>query len=407
MKRVLLYSPDAVGMGHVRRLLKIADSLAQRLPGTAQLLVTGGATTQYLEQRAPGLDFVRLPSWRRVGPERYEPRDLPLPPAQLRQLREHLVLQCAVSFRPDLLLADHNPEGRGGELLPTLSWLRGNRPDCRIVLGMRDIFDDADMVRRVWAERRIFRILEEAYELILVYGEREIFDVAAAYGLPERAARKLVYCGYLGLADPVHPREGTRRELGVEGKFVVALAGGGADGFGLLSCFLDALPLLSAPVRSLVVTGPLMPREAREVIASRARNLPGCGAIEFVPDLPSIIAAADAVVSMLGYNVATELAALGKAAVVVPRTYPRREQLIRARIFAARGLIDLLPEEELGPRALADRVELQLRRPAHAGVALDHGGLDRVAGKLVALLADDLGKTASSEHRPPTETAGP
>ena len=149
MQRILLYSPDVVGIGHVRRLVKIATALGRLLPGTAQLLVTGGATTRHLERRPPGLDFVRLPSWKRVGPERFEPRDLPVPPEELHELRLQLVRRAAAAFRPDLLLVDHNPLGRGGELLPTLAWLRAHRPACRIVLGMRDIFDDADSVRKL------------------------------------------------------------------------------------------------------------------------------------------------------------------------------------------------------------------------------------------------------------------
>ena len=401
MKRVLLYSPDTVGVGHVRRLFKIANPLARRVPGTALLLVTGGAATRHLERRPPGLDFVRLPSWKRVGPERFEPRDLPLPPAQFHELRTQIVRQCADSFRPDLLLVDHDPQGRGGELLPTLAWLREHLPACRIVLGLRDIFDDTATVRTVWAEQGVNAILERLYDLVLVYGSREVLDVAAAYGLSEQTTRKLCYCGYLGLADPVRPREKTRRELGVDGMLVVANAGGGADGFPLLSCFLDALTLLPTPVRSLVITGPLMPRGEQDAVARRAAGVPGCQVVEYVPDLPSVFAAADAVVSMYGYNVATELAALGVPAIVVPRSSPRQEQLLRARVFSERGLIELLPECELAPQALVRLIERRLGTPAPAvpgGLPLDFGGLDRVVDVLVGLLAGESVERAAENR---------
>lgn len=389
-KRVLLYSPDAVGLGHVRRLLKIARPLEQRLPGTAMLLVTGCATTRHLEHRPPGLDFVRLPSWKKIGPERFEPLDLPVSRAEFLELRAQLVLQSAATFRPDLLLVDHDPRGRAGELLPTLRWLREQHPACRIVLGLRDIIDEPATVRAVWADRGIPGILERFYDLVLVYGSRDVVDVAAAYALPEELARKLCYSGYLGVDGGWRARQEVWRELGMEeGTLVVANAGGGADGFRLLSCFLEALPLLPTAVRSLVVTGPLMPRAEQEAIALRARAVPGCRVVGYVPDLPSVLAAAATVVSMFGYNVATELAALGVPAIVVPRSAHRQEQLIRARAFAERGLIDLLPEDDLDPRTLARLIERHLGRPAAPaplGHALDFGGLDRVVAALAGLL---------------------
>jgi predicted glycosyltransferase len=310
--------------------------------------------------------------------------------ADLLELRAQLLLRATAVFRPDLLLVDFEPRGRIGELLPTLRWLREEQPTCRIVLGLRDIIDEPSVVRARWAEDGVPGILERFYDLLLVYGSRDVFDVAAANGLKHELARRVRYCGYLGFDRGWRPREDARRELGLaEGRLVVANAGGGADGFRLLSRFLDALPLLQTRARSLVITGPLMPRAERDAIAIRGRVIPECRVVGYVPDLPSMLASADAVVSMFGYNVATELAALGVPAIVVPRSSPRREQLIRARVFAERGLIDMLPEDELEPGALARCIDRQLAgppAPATPARPLDLGGLGRVVDELAGLL---------------------
>jgi len=389
-RRVLLYSPDVVGLGHVRRLMKIARLLAERRPDVAMLLVTGCATTRPLERRPPHVDYVKLPSWKKVGPESFQPRHLPISHKEFLDLRAHLILQTVTTFRPDVVFVDHDPLGRGGELQMALHSLREHLPQSRIVLGLRDILDDAQTVRTVWQQEGVYGVLERYYDLILVYGTPDVFDVVREYAIPAGIAQKLRYCGYLGLDHPPQPADEVRLELGIQGKFVVANAGGGADGYQLLNCFLDALRLLPVPVQSLVVTGPLMPVHEQEKIVGKALSIPHCTTREYVPNLPDVLEAADLVVSMFGYNVATELVALKKPAIVVPRNWPTKEQLLRARAFAERGLIDVILSEPLTPTALADRLQAQLNgsptttKPSKP--PLDLEGLSRVVDHLIALL---------------------
>jgi predicted glycosyltransferase len=78
--------------------------------------------------------------------------------------------------------------------------------------------------------------------------------------------------------------------------------------------------------------------------------------IEMMPDVPSHLAAADAVVCMGGYNTMCDVLALAVPAVAIPRTEPRREQLMRCERFAARGLVSTLRPDRLSDVALADAV---------------------------------------------------
>src|SRR5205085_3322820 len=77
----------------------------------------------------------------------------------------------------------------------------------------------------------------------------------------------------------------------------------------------------------------------------------------FVPDLPSHLAAADAVLCMGGYNTLCEALSVGAAAVVVPRVQPRLEQSIRAGAFAARGLVRVVHPDALAPELVARELQ--------------------------------------------------
>lgn len=74
--------------------------------------------------------------------------------------------------------------------------------------------------------------------------------------------------------------------------------------------------------------------------------------LDFVVECERLIAGADAVVSMGGYNTVCEVLAAGTRAVVVPRVRPRAEQLVRAERLAQRGLIDMIHPDDLAPEGI-------------------------------------------------------
>jgi len=141
----------------------------------------------------------------------------------------------------------------------------------------------------------------------------------------------------------------------------------------------------------LLVTGPLMPRDDRERLARLVpKHLP-VRVVDFVEDGMSIVATADAVVSMGGYNSICEILSADRPAVIVPRVEPRKEQLIRAERLSERGLVRLVHPSQLTRHRLLDEVRSLLDehdRPTRP-VGLD--GVATAARELEALLpaADD------------------
>ena len=158
---------------------------------------------------------------------------------------------------------------------------------------------------------------------------------------------------------------------------MLGIAGGGGDGTEVLSATLAASASLG--VKSLIVTGPLMSETDRQALTHQAARDARAEVAEFIPDLSDAMSQASAVVTMGGYNSLCELVASGTPTVVVPRIHPRREQAIRAELFAGRGVVSVVvPGADLSTR-LQEALALALaagRRRGPSGLELN--GLDSV-----------------------------
>jgi predicted glycosyltransferase len=67
----------------------------------------------------------------------------------------------------------------------------------KIVLGLRDIPDNAWTIQAAWEEVETPETFRALYDEIWVYGTPKIFNHAQEYAIPTDIERKLVYTGYL------------------------------------------------------------------------------------------------------------------------------------------------------------------------------------------------------------------
>ena len=396
--RILLYSHDTFGLGHLRRTLAIAERVAGDRPQASQLLITGSMVAGAF-RLPPQLDLIKLPALSKKTSGQYKARALPLSLPQTIHWREQMILQAVQAFEPDLVLVDKTPAGVEGELLPAIRYLKSWCPHVRLVLGMRDIEDASAATRAEWDANGTRYLHEEIYDRILLYGQREIFDPIVEYGMSDAVAAKVDVCGYLGREISARPAADVRRELNAGDRpLIVVTAGGGGDGFELLKAFMDsrALSQTIQQAHCLVVTGPLMSRGKRGLL-QQASHVEHLTMLEFTPDLLSYLAAADLIVSMAGYNTVCEALTLGSRLLLVPRMRPRAEQQIRAERLAAIGLARVLTPEQLTPERLAHEIDTSLNAP-RAAVTLDLDGLARVSRALGAILAD--GRSSPKQGEP-------
>lgn len=394
-RRVALYSHDTQGLGHVRRNITLAAALVAAEPETDVLLLTGApeATTLPLPPRT---DVITLPTLRKDRNGDYAARSLGASLPQLLALRAQMLTATLVAFAPDLLVVDKVARGVDGELDEALAALRPT--PTRVVLGLREVLDEPGTARREWDAARSTEAVRDLYDAVWVYGDPQAYDVLAECGLPAEVVQKCHWTGYLGDERGTGTRTRTRpvsRLRPPAGPYVLCLVGGGQDGLELADAFARApLPEGHAGV---VLSGPYMRNEARASLRRAAAGNPGMAVHEFVPDADAWTAGAAAVVSMAGYNSVCELLAARRRTLLVPRTTPRVEQLLRARSLERRGLVDVLEPELADPARLSSWLAAAVHAGPPDGRPVDLGGLRRVpllAAQLLSVPALEVERAA-------------
>ncbi|MBA3728783.1 MAG: hypothetical protein H0W94_06235 [Actinobacteria bacterium] len=379
-KRVLIYSHDTYGLGHLRRCLSIAATLSSSPAAPSILIATGSPRTQAFEF-PPGCDSIKLPAVTKTREGKYLPRTLRLPLADVVAVRAEMLRAAARSFRPDLVLVDHAPLGMQGELRPLFEEVARWPRKPRVVLGLREVIDEADRVREEWDRAGAWTALERIYDRVLVYGDPHVLTTADELGLASRFPGKVSFVGYLGrpiprpLSRPGEPR-------------IVVTAGGGGDGQDVLRAYAAFLESLDrpAPFRSVVVTGPFVSSRRRQEISERYAALRHpVDLLTFTDRMEEMIGSARGVVSMAGYNTVVEILSAGVPALLVPRQRPRLEQAIRAARLAGLGGVEACTADACTPERLARFVgRAMAEAPKPARVSLE--GLERTAEELLHLL---------------------
>lgn len=400
--RIFIYSHDTYGLGHLRRSLLIAESLGHNMsPAPVVLIATGSPRTHSFEC-PPGTDTIKLPSVVKTADGRYRPRTLDVSLAEIVRLRSNLLIESARSFAPDVVIVDHSPAGMEGELRPMFRALATLRRPPRIVLGLRDIIDDAARVRAEWDREDIWSLIDRVYDRVLVYGDPKIKSTASELDLETRYPGKIVHTGYLGrqisnelkaLAKAEPPR-------------VLVSTGGGGDGQNVLrayASFLESLPG-KAPFHSTIVTGPFLSRRRQVELTQRfhASGQP-VEVLEFTNRMEELHATSSATISMAGYNTAVEVLANGVPALFVPRSAPRLEQTIRAERLAACSPVTWCSDAACTPERIASFLESALSPESRA--AAERSDLDLTGLKRLALEITKLAATANDDVREPSPIA--
>lgn len=395
--RVLVYSHDTFGLGHLRRCLNVVSALKRRHPGLSALMVTGSP----MAHRFPmpdGVEYLKLPAVRKVGPETYEARSIGLSGAGVHSLRRSLLLRTVRTYRPDVLLVDHAPLGMRGELLPALRWLK-ERGGCTTILGMRDIIDAPESVLRVWESEGVVDVLRGSYDHIAIYGSPEVFDPVEAYQLPADVAAKATFVHYV-----TPESQEVTEPVGATGdrpRVAVSIGGGDGGVETVLRPFLDLLSRRPAPAFSAeILTGPLVSRDVLADLRARAVGLP-VTLHTFLTDPTRLYRAADLVVSTSGYNTTVELLAHARRAVLVPRALHRQEQAIRARRLAELGLVQHVAPADVNPARLGAAIRRGLAGPEVLRLAREQGSVPLDGA---ARFAELCGRLCFGERAAPART---
>ena len=402
-KRVLIYSHDSMGLGHLRRCRTIAHALVDADPRLSVLILSGSPIIDSFDFRTR-VDFVRVPGVIKLRNGEYTSLNLPFAIEETLEMRASIMRHTASIFDPDLFIVDKEPLGLRGEVRPTLELMRARGVPS--VLGLRDIMDEPGQLEEEWQRKHVMPALEELYEQIWVYGLPEICDPLEGLPVPASVRAKMRYTGYLKRS------ASTLADAGVTAPFdepyLLVTPGGGGDGETMIDWVISAYEATDdLPWPALLVFGPFMSSERQTAFAARCAANPRLQAITFDAKLERLVQGAAGVVAMGGYNTFCEILSFDKKALIVPRTVPRLEQFLRAERAQQLGLARMLENDEIrSPQAM---IEALRRLPAQPVPSARHvegllGGLDQVNSLALGLIdrptAIQPNQTARRHSRP-------
>jgi predicted glycosyltransferase len=391
--RILIYSHDSFGLGHLRRCRAIAHAIVDRFKGVSVLILSGSPIIGSFDF-LPRVDFVRIPGVVKLHNGEYQSLGLHIDLDQTMAIRAAIIEQTAETFRPDLFLVDKEPLGLNGEVARTLKMLKAR--GATLVLGLRDIMDEPALLLREWKRKKVLPALEHLYDEIWVYGLAGFADPLHGVACPASVRAKMIYTGYLRRAVP-HLE--TSEPPVSRDPYVLVTVGGGDDGMAVLDWVLAAYEHdATIPLGAVIVTGPFMAAEQQRHFRERAERLGRIEVLTFDAHLEILMEHAVGVVAMAGYNTFCEILSLDKRAILVPRVLPRREQVMRAVRAAAFELAHTLDPERPHEPALMIAALHKLREqpaPSQRGAERMLNGLDVIT----ELVAERVGRPVPRRER--------
>ncbi|KAB0269746.1 glycosyltransferase [Microvirga brassicacearum] len=360
-KRVLILVTHLLGAGHLTRATALARAFAQA--GHSTTLVSGGMRTSVA--MPDDVIFVQLPPVQTRGTNFSALLDdggRPVTPAFLAERCDYL-LETVNRVRPDILITELFPFGRrvlADEFLAVLREAHLMRPRPLVLSSIRDILVAPTKPERV--TQAVSRI-DEFYDAVLVHGDPAVAPLDMSWPVDDRLRPLLRYTGYVDEAAVTTPQA---RRAGI-------IVSGGSSA--------ASLPLY----RSALAAAQIVTRTSWRVLVGRGiadedfralqRAAPGHVTVERArPDFRQLLAGADVSISQAGYNTSVDILRSGVRAILVPfEAGHETEQRQRAECLQQAGLAQVLPEDRLDARSLADAVTSQLEKqlpPSHS-IALD------------------------------------
>lgn len=384
--RIVLYSHDTMGLGHKRRNLLIAQTLGSS-DIEADILMISGMRDASDVPTPDGVDCLTLPALCKNENGQYQSRRLGLQLEEMIGLRSQLIRTAVKNFQPDVLIVDNVPRGAMRELDPSLEYVR-SQSHIRCVLGLRDVLDTPEAVRRDWRQADNHAALRRYYDAIWIYGDPNLYDLRQEYGFPADITAKMQPLGYLNQRSRLHYiRPNVRASLDAlnlpQDNLVVCSVGGGQDGVTLARAFAQAT--FPEGVTGVLLAGPFMPPEVQQTLFDQASQNPQLRIVDYLEEPTLLLEQASQVIAMGGYNTTCEILSFQKPALLVPRIAPRQEQWIRAERLQQRGLVDVLHPENLSPEALTEWLRRPIA-PTQVGPSVNLNGLDNLLVEMQQML---------------------
>ncbi|MBU2547078.1 MAG: hypothetical protein KKB20_01585 [Proteobacteria bacterium] len=375
INRLLVYTPNSIGLGHLFRTLAVATGIRRCRPDLDILVLTGSSLPQVLLKE--GIEVVKLPGiMQEVENESrtYRPRHLSgLGIDHLIRLRKKIIEDVFTFYQPDAVMLEHKLAGLMGEasvLLRQKIAAAGKADEFALIHLSRGNLGRLGIPR-------VFDFDSERYDLVDLYDYHYILDDAS-----EAAAWRILRESTPGLRDKIFflgkttiktraelpSRPEVLKRLGLpDQSIILASLGRHGDISGIFSRLLGACETAGLmPDRQLaVILDPYLKEETREELERLGRSVDVIF-LPFVFNLIELINISELVVCRAGYNTVNEIQLTGVKAVVIPEHHPSGEQELRAAGLS--GNIAVIHEKDVLGGGLTEILpEVLNRKPAPSG----------------------------------------
>ena len=157
--RVLIYSHDSFGLGHLRRCREIAHAMVEHRKDASVLILSGSPIIGSFDFRSR-VDFVRIPGVIKLRNGEYTSLNLHIDLQQTLAIRASIIQHTAEIFEPDLFIVDKEPLGLRGEVQDTLVMLKSR--GVPLILGLRDVMDEPALLAPEWRRKNVLPALTRA-----------------------------------------------------------------------------------------------------------------------------------------------------------------------------------------------------------------------------------------------------
>jgi predicted glycosyltransferase len=360
-KRITLYWHNGRSLGHTARCATLGQALLNRIPASIVVGITGAS--KGFELLPPDMDLIKIPSYLTYdGTEGVRTTPvLSVAKEQFQRIRENLISTFVQDFQPHALIVDFHPEGKNGELIPTVL----NSPKTHKVLGLRGILGSPAETNRDFFNPRLVSFMQENFSSIHIYIDQQVFRLEDYYAIPDSLRAMFEYTGYV-----TRPTISTRAEaralleLAPDARIVVISFGGGQGTEPIWQAILRGLSKIQKQFdHAYLSAGPYLEADAYERLQTQVSQHPDWTWTRLLNPLTTWIKASDLFIGSGGYNSLAEIIAVGANSLIIPRQLNEREQEIHATKLANLNILRIANLDTILNHDLSSLLEKCLKEP--------------------------------------------
>jgi predicted glycosyltransferase len=342
-KRIAMYWHNGRALGHTSR----SATLGKALLDTGSVVVGITGASRGLNLLPKGMDVLKIPSYLAYDGESGVTTNpiMSIRKSEFQHIRENLISTFVKDFIPDFLIVDYSPQGKKGELMPTLL----NSRSTKKILGLRGVLNTKDESNEVFFNPDISSFIRQNYSAIHVYTDPNVFRLEEYYQVPPCLVEMIKYTGYVSRKTLLSKIE-SRASLGIDqnAQLIVANFGGGQGTEKIwLSLLQELLKQDNFFDLAYLASGPYMEDDAYNRVKELTSNKNNIIWTKFLDPLPVWMKASDLFIGSGGYNTLAEVISTDVNALIIPRQLYEKEQVIHCGILNQMNLIRVLPYEEI------------------------------------------------------------